>query len=185
MQKPNKRLEGQTCIVAGSSDGIGEAVAKVMGMEGANIVINYHSSKEEAEEVAHWISENADCGDAIVVKCDVSKENEVKSMFKKTIAEFGTVDVCVANAGLQLDHPLHEIPLKDWQKVIGVNLTGQFLCAKEAIIKFKRRGMRPEISKSSGKIIHMSSLHEVIPWAGHANYAASKGGLVMLMQTIC
>ena len=185
MQKPNKRLEDQTCIVTGSSDGIGEAVAKAMGMEGGNIVVNYHSSKEEAEEVAHWISTNSNCGSAIVVKCDVSKEDDVKNMFKQTIAEFGTVDVCVANAGMQLDHPLHEMPLKDWQRVIDVNLTGQFLCAKEAIIEFKRRGMRPEVSKSLGKIIHMSSVHEVIPWAGHANYAASKGGLVMLMQTIC
>ena len=185
MQKPNKRLEGQTCIVTGSSEGIGEAVAKAMAMEGANIIVNYHSSKKEAEEVAHWISSKSECGKAIVVKCDVSKEDEVKSMFKRGIAEFGTVDVCVANAGMQLDHPLHEMPLKDWQRVIDVNLTGQFLCAKEAILEFKRRGMRPEISKSLGKIIHMSSVHEVIPWAGHANYAASKGGLVMLMQTIC
>lgn len=117
----------------------------------------------------------------MVVKCDVSKEDDVKTMFKKSITEFGTVDVCVANAGLQLDHPLHEMPLKDWQRVIDVNLTGQFLCTKEAIIEFKRRGMRLDISNSLGKIIHMSSVHKVIPWAGHANYAASKGGLVMLM----
>jgi len=111
MQKPNKRLENQTCIITGSSSGIGKAVAKAMGTEGANIVVNYHSGKKEAEEVADWIIKNSDCGEAIVVKCDVSKEDDVQAMFKKTISHFGTVDVCVANAGIQIDHPLHEMPL--------------------------------------------------------------------------
>ncbi|MGB7394083.1 MAG: SDR family oxidoreductase [Pricia sp.] len=185
MQKPNKRLENQTCIVTGSSSGIGKAVAKAMGTEGANIVVNYHSGKEEAEEVADWIIKNSDCGEAIVVKCDVSKEDDVLDMFKTAVSQFGTVDVCVANAGIQIDHPLHEMPLDAWQKVLDVNLTGQFLCAREAIKEFLRRGMREEVSKSLGKIIHMSSVHEVIPWAGHANYAATKGALVMLMESIC
>lgn len=185
MQKPNKRLENQTCIVTGSSSGIGKAVAKSMGTEGANIVVNYHGHKAEAEEVADWIAKNSDCGEAIVFNCDVSKEYDVQAMFKKTISHFGTVDVCVANAGIQIDHPLHEMPLDAWQKVLDVNLTGQFLCAREAIREFLRRGMRKEVSKSLGKIIHMSSVHEVIPWAGHANYAATKGALTMLMQSIC
>ena len=150
MQKPNKRLENQTCIVTGSSSGIGKAVAKALGTEGANIVVNYHSDKEEAEEVADWIINNSTCGDAIVLKCDVSKEEDVLAMFDKTISHFGTVDVCVANAGIQMDHPLHEMPLDAWQKVIDVNLTGQFLCAREAIREFLRRGMRKEVSKSLG-----------------------------------
>ncbi|MDO6519605.1 SDR family oxidoreductase [Zobellia uliginosa] len=185
MQKPNKRLEQQTCIITGSSGGIGAAVAKALGTEGANIVVNYRSSKEAAEEVAHWINTHQSCGEAIVLKCDVSKEEDVKALFKQTISHFGTVDVCVANAGLQIDHPLHEMPLEAWKKVLDVNLTGQFLCAKEAINEFLRRGMREEVSRSLGKIIHMSSVHEEIPWAGHANYAASKGGLLMLMESIC
>ncbi len=185
MQKPNGRLVNQTCIVTGASSGIGKAVAMAMGIEGGNVVVNYHSGKNEAEELAHWINDNSDCGEAIVFKCDVSEEKEVKAMFKKTVSHFGTVDVCVANAGIQLDHPLHEMPLTDWKKVLDVNLTGQFLCARESIIEFKRRGFRKEVSKSLGKIIHMSSVHEVIPWAGHANYAASKGGLLMLMESIC
>lgn len=184
MQKPNKRLENQTCIITGSSSGIGKAVAKAMGTEGANIVINYHTGKEEAEAVADWISTNSDCGESIVFKCDVSKEDDVKAMFKKTISHFGTVDVCVANAGIQIDHPLHEMPLDAWQKVLDVNLTGQFLCARESIKEFLKRGMRKDVSKSLGKIIHMSSVHEIIPWAGHANYAATKGALTMLMQSI-
>ncbi|MDT7827710.1 glucose 1-dehydrogenase [Pricia sp. S334] len=185
MQKPNKRLENQTCIVTGASSGIGKAVAKALGTEGANIVVNYLSDAAEAEEVADWIEGQSDCGKAIVVQCDVSKEGEVQALFKKTISHFGTVDVCVANAGIQMDHPLHEMPLEAWQKVLDVNVTGQFLCAREAINEFLRRGMRKDVSKSLGKIIHMSSVHEIIPWAGHANYAAAKGALTMLMQSIC
>ncbi|WP_228851568.1 SDR family oxidoreductase [Aegicerativicinus sediminis] len=185
MQKPNERLAGQTCIITGANSGIGEAVAHAIGMEGANVVVNYRSRPEEAEEIAHNISQHSKCGDAIAIRCDVSNENEVLAMFKKTIDHFGTVDICIPNAGLQKDAPLHEMSLKDWQYVIDVNLTGQFLCAREAIREFIRRGMRPEISKSLGKIIHMSSVHEIIPWAGHANYAASKGAIVMLMESIC
>lgn len=185
MQNPNQRLKDQTCIVTGASSGIGRAVAKSMGMEGANVVVNYYDGKEEAEEVANWIKKDPSCGEVIVFHCDVSKEKDVEAMFKKAVSHFGTVDVCVANAGIQMDHPLHEMPLDAWQKVIDVNLTGQFLCAREAIKEFLRRGMREKVSKSLGKIIHMSSVHEEIPWAGHANYAASKGALLMLMESIC
>ena len=134
--------------------------------------------------MAHSICEDSLCGTAITVKADVSKEDQVINMFKQAVDKFGTVDICVANAGLQRDFALHEMSLKDWQLVIDVNLTGQFLCAREAIREFLRRGHRPEVSKALGKIIHMSSVHEIIPWAGHANYAASKGALVMLMQSI-
>ncbi|MGB5941316.1 MAG: SDR family oxidoreductase [Leeuwenhoekiella sp.] len=185
MQKPNNRLAGQTCIVTGSSSGIGKAVALALGREGANVVVNYHSSAEAAEEIAEVISKSSEAGDAIVIQCDVSKEDEVQQMFKKTINHFGTVDICIPNSGVQKDASLHEMELKDWQTVIDVNLTGQFLVAREALREFMRRGMRPEVSKSLGKIIHMSSVHQIIPWAGHANYAASKGGLVMLMESIC
>lgn len=185
MQKPNKRLEGQTCIVTGSSLGIGEAIAIAMGRDGANVIVNYVSHSEKAEEVVHKICKDTLCGEAIAIKCDVSKEDEVQAMFKQTIDHFGTVDICVSNAGLQRDASLHEMSLKDWQLVIDVNLTGQFLCARESIREFLKRGMRPEVSKSLGKIIHMSSVHQIIPWAGHANYAASKGAIVMLMESIC
>lgn len=185
MQKPNKRLSGQSCIVTGSSNGIGSAIAKAIGQEGANVTVNYHGDKEGAEETAHWITEHTDCGNAIVVQCDVSKEEDVEKLFKKTIAEFGTVDISVGNAGMQKDYELHEMDAADWQKVLDVNLTGQFLVAKAAINEFLKRGMREEVSSSLGKIICVSSVHEVIPWAGHSNYAASKGGLVMLMQSIC
>lgn len=185
MQKPNERLQGQTCIVTGASSGIGKAVATAIGLEGANVVINYNSHAEEAEEIAHTINESKESGEAIVFKCDVSKEDQVNKMFKKCIDHFGTVDICIPNAGIQKDSPFHEMSLEDWQLVIDVNLTGQFLCAREAIREFLRRGMRPDVSNSLGKIIHMSSVHQLIPWAGRVNYAASKGGLVMLMESIC
>lgn len=185
MQKTGQRLEKYTCIITGASSGIGRATAQCMGAEGANVVVNYRGNRERAEEVAHSITTGPGNGKAIVIKADVSSEEEVKEMFRKTISHFGTVDVCVANAGIQIDHPLHEMPLSAWQKVLDVNLTGQFLCAREAILEFKRRGIREGVSSSLGKIIHMSSVHEVIPWAGHANYAASKGGLNLLMESIC
>lgn len=185
MQQLNLRLKNQTAIVTGSSSGIGAAIAKSIASQGAHTVINYHSDKAGAEEVAHSISQHSNAGKTLVIKCDVSKEKDVKNMFEKTISEFGTIDICVANSGIQKDYPLHEMPLKAWQDVIDVNLTGQFLCAREALKEFLKRGMRPEVSSSLGKIIHVSSVHEIIPWAGHANYAASKGALKMLMESIC
>ena len=148
-------------------------------------MVNYNSSEKEAQEVADQINADDTCGEAIIFQCDVSKEDDVKAMFKKTIEKFGTVDILVANSGLQKDAALHEMTLKDWQLVIDVNLTGQFLCAREAIKEFMRRGMREGVSKSLGKIIHMSSVHQIVPWAGHANYAASKGAINMLMESIC
>ncbi|MGX1930974.1 SDR family oxidoreductase [Flagellimonas sp. 2504JD4-2] len=183
-QKPNKRLLGQTAIVTGANSGIGQAVAESLGKDGANVVINYISNPEAAEEIAHNICSDELCGQGIAIKADVSKEDQVERMFKQAIDHFGTIDICVPNAGLQRDFPMHEMPLKEWQFVIDVNLTGQFLCCREAIREFLRRGMRPEVSAALGKIIHMSSVHEVIPWAGHANYAASKGAIVMLMKSI-
>ncbi len=185
MQRLNKRLAGQTAIVTGASSGIGEAIAIAMGRAGANVVVNYVSHGEVAEEIAQKITADVLSGAAIAIKCDVSKEDQVIAMFKQTINHFGTIDICVPNAGLQKDAALHEMRLEDWQLVLDVNLTGQFLCAREAIREFMKRGMRPKISKSLGKIIHTSSVHQIIPWARHANYAASKGALVMLMESIC
>lgn len=184
MQKPNKRLVNQTAIVTGGNGGIGRAVCKALGLDGANVVINYYSGAEEAEELAHEISKNDLSGEAIAIKCDTSKEEDVEKMFRQSIDKFGTVDIVIPNAGIQMDAHLHEMTLQQWQTVLDVNLTGQFLCARAGLREFLRRGVRPDISKSSGKIIHMSSVHEIIPWAGHANYAATKGAINMLMQSI-
>ncbi|MBD0277286.1 MAG: SDR family oxidoreductase [Flavisolibacter sp.] len=179
----DKKLKDQVAIITGASSGIGAGVAKSMAVAGAKVVINYpvDAAKEMAESVKNDIT--ALGGVAITYKADVSKENEVKQMFADTIKEFGTVDILVNNAGLQKDAPFTEMTLEQWNFVLSVNLTGQFLCAREAIKEFLRRGVNGK-SKSAGKIICMSSVHEVIPWAGHANYAASKGGVNLMMKTI-
>ena len=175
-------LEGQTAIVTGASSGIGRAVALGFGRAGANVVVNYVADPESADIVVREIL--AAGGAAISVQADVSREDEVQSMFRAAVAAFGTVHILVNNAGLQRDAPIEALTLADWNLVLAVNLTGQFLCAREAVREFHRRGIDPNVSVSAGKIICMSSVHEVIPWAGHANYAASKAGVSMLMKTL-
>ena len=180
---PTRRLlEGQTAIVTGASSGIGKAIVLELGKAGANVVVNYVSGPEKAEAVAAQIESAG--SHAVTVRADVSKEADVLAMFAMAKDEFGTVDILVNNAGLQMDAPFHEMTLAQWQKVIDVNLTGQFLCAREAVREFKSRGVRPEVSCAAGKIICISSVHEVIPWAGHVNYATSKGGVMLMMKSI-
>lgn len=178
----SQRLQNQVALVTGASSGIGAGVAKAMAAEGATVVVNYAHSPEGAEEVVDEITKAG--GKAIAIKADVSKEDEVLSMFDQVRKEFGTLHILVNNSGIQVDAPLLEMTLEQWQKVIDVNLTGQFLCAREAAREFVKRGPQPEISKATGKIICMSSVHEVIPWAGHVNYATSKGGIMQLMKTM-
>lgn len=182
MADKTKKLQGQVAIVTGASSGIGAGVAKALAAEGAKVVVNYSSSPDKANKVLDEIKKEG--GDGITFKADVSKENEVVDMFQSTFKKYGTVDILVNNAGLQKDAKFHEMTLEEWNHVMAINLTGQFLCAREAIKEFLRRGIVPERSKSAGKIICMSSVHEVIPWAGHANYSASKGGVMMLMKSI-
>ncbi len=178
-----KKLEGQVAIITGANRGIGAGVAKAMAASGAKLVINHSrpSSKQMAEDICNEIS--ASGGSAISFQADVSKEDEVIKMFSETIKHYGTVDILVSNAGIQKDAPFHEMSLEQWNLVLNVNLTGQFLCAREAVKEFLRRGITNN-SLAAGKIICMSSVHEIIPWAGHANYAASKGGIQMLMKTM-
>lgn len=179
-----KKLSGQIAIITGASSGIGAGVAKCMAAAGATVVVNYPvpATKNAAETVLDEII--AAGGSGMVYSCDVSKEDEVIKMFADTIKKYGTVDILVNNAGLQRDAKFTEMTLEQWNFVLAVNLTGQFLCAREAIKEFLRRGLDEKRSRASGKIICMSSVHEVIPWAGHANYAASKGGIMMMMKTI-
>jgi glucose 1-dehydrogenase len=175
-------LKGQKAIVTGASSGIGKAVAIALGRAGADVVVNYVGGEQPAQEVVNTIT--AGGGRAIAVQADVSKEDQVQAMFQRAIGEFGTVDILINNAGLQKDAPVDEMTLDQWNTVIGVNLTGQFLCAREAIREFKRRGVKKDVSVSAGKIICVSSVHEIIPWAGHVNYAASKGGVMLMMKSI-
>jgi len=175
-------LKNQSALVTGANSGIGEAIAIGLGEAGANVVVNYVADPASAESVADKIRSYG--SKAIALKADVSNEEEVKSMYKAMFKEFGTIDILVNNAGLQRDAPFDKMTLDQWNKVINVNLTGQFLCAREAIIEMLRRGPVPEISAACGKIICMSSVHEIIPWAGHVNYASSKGAIKMFMQSL-
>jgi len=177
-----KVLKGQTALVTGANSGIGKAVVLALARAGADVVVNYVSRPDAAEEV---VREAEQWGvRALALRANVAKEDEVQALFQQMIREFGTIDILVNNAGLQKDAPIDQMTLAEWQLVLDVNLTGQFLCAREAIREFKRRGIRKEISCAAGKIICMSSVHEVIPWAGHVNYAASKGGVMLMMKSL-
>jgi glucose 1-dehydrogenase len=177
-----KCLLGQRAIVTGASSGIGAAIAKALAGAGASVTVNYSRDEVGAARVASEIETAG--GRAIAVRGDVSREADVQGLFKRSIDAFGSVDILVNNAGLQKDAPLVDMTLADWDKVIAVNLTGQFLCAREAAREFLKRGVVPSLSRAAGKIICISSVHDVIPWAGHANYAASKGGVALLMKTL-
>jgi glucose 1-dehydrogenase len=175
-------LAGQKALVTGANSGIGRATAIALGRAGADVVVNHVSDPEAAQEVVKEIE-----GFGVrsyAHRADVSKEDEVVAMFDRMVAELGTVDVLVANAGLQRDADVLDMTVEQWNTVLQVNLTGQFLCAREAAKEFVRRGVVPEVSSAAGKIICMSSVHQVIPWAGHVNYASSKGGVEMMMQTL-
>ena len=175
-------LTGQKALVTGANSGIGRGVAIALGQAGADVCVNYVDGDEAANAV---VTELLGFGvKAFAYKADVSDEQQVAAMFRAAVAQFGTVDILVANAGLQRDSAFHQMTLAQWNTVIGVNLTGQFLCAREAVREFVRRGVVPAVSRAAGKIICMSSVHQEIPWAGHANYATSKGGIKLLMESL-
>jgi glucose 1-dehydrogenase len=175
-------LKGQKALVTGANSGIGKAVAIALGQAGADVVVNYVRGNSSTNDVVETISSHG--VRALAIQADISQEPEVEAMFAQMRKEFGTIDILVNNAGLQKDAPFEEMTLERWNAVISVNLTGQFLCAREAVREFKRRGVVKEVSVAAGKIICMSSVHETIPWAGHANYAASKGGVMLMMKSI-
>jgi len=177
-------LNNQVAIVTGASSGIGTGIAKSLASAGATVIIN-HSSENSAGEAQKVLDEiQTEGGKGMVWQCDVSKENEVIAMFQETISRYGTVDILVNNAGIQKDAKFIEMTVEEWDEVMSVNLRGQFLCSREAVKEFLRRGIDKTRSVACGKIIHISSVHEIIPWAGRANYAASKGAIKMLMQTL-
>ncbi len=175
-------LHGQRAIVTGANSGIGEGIVRALAEAGAAVVVNYVRGADAAERIVGDIRDAG--GNAIAIAADVSREDEVEGMFRAAVEAFGSIDILVNNAGLQKDAKLHEMSLADWNHVIAVNLTGQFLCARAAVREFMRRGVQPQLSMAAGKIICVSSVHDAIPWAGHANYAASKGGVAMLMKTM-
>ena len=178
----HKSLKGQKALVTGASAGIGRAVAIALGHAGADVVVNCARNINEGEGVVKEIER---CGSrAFACQADVSQEAQVLAMFTKMEEEFGAIDIVVNNAGIQKDAPIDEMTVAQWDQVLNVNLRGQFLCSREAVRAFKRQGVRPEVSCAAGKIICISSVHEVIPWAGHVNYAASKGGVMLMMKSV-
>jgi glucose 1-dehydrogenase len=175
-------LTGQRALVTGGNTGIGEAIAESLADAGAKVMINYVAKRDKAESLLKRILDKS--GEAVIFEADVSREEQVKAMFSTAVERWGSLDILVNNAGLQQDAALVDMSLEQWNKVINVNLTGQFICAREAAKEFLRRGIQPELSLAAGKIICISSVHDVIPWVGHVNYAASKGGVAMLMKSL-
>ncbi|MBL6456599.1 glucose 1-dehydrogenase [Belnapia sp. T6] len=182
MATADKPLAGQIAIVTGGSSGIGAGVVLAMAAAGAAVVVNYRSGVEGAEAMVGKV--HAAGGRAVAIGADVSDEAQVEQLFREAEAAFGPPDILVANAGLQRDAAFAEMTLEQWRTVLDANLTGQFLCARAAVRAFRRRGPRAKVSRALGKIICMSSVHDVIPWAGHVNYASSKGGVSLLMRSL-
>lgn len=176
-------LDQQTALVTGAAHGIGRATALAMAQAGARVVVNDLARNQDALDAVVREIEAAG-GTAVSAAGDVSREDDVQAVFARAVSAFGTLHILFSNAGIQRDAPLVDMTLAQWQQVIDVNLTGQFLCAREAAREFFRREVPPDISRSRGKILCMSSVHQAIPWACHVNYAASKGGVAMMMATL-
>jgi len=175
-------LDGQVALVTGASSGIGRAIAIALGQAGAAVGVNFAGNQKAAAEAVAAIEDGG--SRAVAIQADVSDEEQVLAMFKRVAGDLGDLDILVNNAGIQQDAPFDEMTVNQWDRVIGVNLRGQFLCAREAVRVFKRHGVRQKISCAAGKILCVSSVHEVIPWAGHVNYAASKGGVMLMMKSV-
>lgn len=161
---PQKLLVGQKALVTGANSGIGRGVALALGQAGADVVVNYVAGEDTANAVVDEIRRSG--AQSFAHQADVSSESQVADLFKHACERFGTVDILVANAGLQRDAPFHEMTLASWNTVLGVNLTGQFLCAREAVREFLRRGVVPQVSCAAGKIICMSSVPRPTASAG-------------------
>jgi glucose 1-dehydrogenase len=177
-----KLLTGQKALVTGANSGIGKGVAIALGQAGADVVVNYVDGDDAANAVVEEITKSG--AKAYAHQADVSSEDQVEAMFARMMQEFGTIDVLVSNAGLQRDSAFPDMTMSQWNKVLGVNLTGQFLCGRAAAREFLRRGVVPSVSNAAGKIICMSSVHQEIPWGGHVNYATSKGGIKLMMESM-
>jgi glucose 1-dehydrogenase len=175
-------LEGQHALVTGANSGIGEGVARALAAAGAAVAVNWVTDEPAAQTVVDDITRAG--GRALAVRADVSREGDVEAMFEQVLGTWPALDILVNNAGLQRDAPVTEMTLAQWNTVIAVNLTGVFLCTRAAARAMIRQGIRPDVSHAAGKILFVSSVHEVIPWAGHLNYAASKGGVKLFMQSL-
>lgn len=175
-------LVGQKALVTGASKGLGQSMAIGLAQAGADVLVNYNSDEEGARWTAREIEKLG--RKAVIFKADVADESEVQAMFRKMIDEFGRLDICIPNSALQLNAPVDQMTWAQWQRVINVNLGGVFLCCRESVRLFKKQGIDRSISYACGKLILISSVHDIIPWEGHANYAAAKGGLILFMKSL-
>ncbi len=171
-----RRLEGKVALVTGASSGIGQSIAVRLGREGAAVGMNHLADTDEggAEKAVREVTDSG--GRGVAVRGDVSKEDDAKRMVREVVEEFGRIDVLVNNAGIENERPFLEMGLADWEKVVSVNLTGAFLMSREALKVMTGNG--------GGTVINVSSVHERIPWPNFAHYAATKGGLKMLTETL-
>lgn len=172
-----KELENKVVVITGAGSGIGKSLAENFGKAKSKVVLNYRSNNhmEELEEIKNTIESAG--GQSIAVQGDVAVEEDVKRLIKTTVETFGTLDILINNAGFEKPIPTHEMSNAEWQKVIDINLTGAFTGSREAINQFLKEDKK-------GVIINTSSVHDIIPWPNYVNYAASKGGLKLMMETM-
>ncbi|SFC78151.1 glucose 1-dehydrogenase [Bacillus sp. OV322] len=168
-------LENKVVVVTGAAKGLGKAIAERFGKEKAKVVLNYHSDNSEYQEIIETIQKNG--GVAAALQGDVTKEKDVKKLLAFAVEKFGKVDIMINNAGIENEVPSHKLSLEDWNKVINVNLTGMFLGSREAIAYMVENDIK-------GNIINMASVHDRIPWPHFVHYAASKGGVKLMTETL-
>lgn len=170
------RFTGKNALVTGASTGIGKAIAVRFAQEGATVVINYRSHAEEAQQTLEE-ARKAGPGQHFIVRADVANEDEVIAMFRTAIERLGRLDIVVNNAGIQKPAPSEAIETADFDRILGVNLRGAFLCAREGIRHFLTR-------PGGGVILNNSSVHEIIPKPKYLPYSISKGGMENLTKTL-
>nr|WP_315526873.1 glucose 1-dehydrogenase [uncultured Achromobacter sp.] len=178
-------LSGRVAVVTGANSGIGRGIALALAAAGARVVVNHRPNEDSERRGAEVAQEIARAGgQAVTAAADINREEDVEHLFRVAQDRFQGVDILVNNAGIEQPAAIQDMTLAQWQKVIDTNLTGQFLCARAAVRAFLNRTPRPPADAAAGKIIFISSVHEVIPWAFQSNYAASKGGVSLLMQSL-
>ncbi len=178
-------LSGRVAVVTGANSGIGRGIALELAAAGARVVVNHRPNEDSARRGAEVAQEIASAGgQAVTAAADINREEDVEHLFRVAEDHFQGVDILVNNAGIEQPAAIQDMTLAQWQKVIDTNLTGQFLCARAAVRAFLNRTPQPPADTAAGKIIFISSVHEVIPWAFQSNYAASKGGVSLLMQSL-
>lgn len=171
----NINLDGKRALVTGGNSGIGAAIARALADSGAKVAINYVSHPETAEQIVSELQ--AKGSQALAVAADISDPAAVESMFQKLDKAWGGIDILINNAGIDgAEAHGWEMPVEDFQKVIHVNLLGNYYCARQALQRM--------VPQKSGVVLSTSSVHEMIAWTGHSAYTASKAGIGMLTKTL-